>query len=80
VEFIDRFHAEAKLRKWSGFLWISPGTKLIACTFIKGDEKRVSFPGIRAWIGAATWSALSASWIAATIVGASRCWWTRKAA
>jgi hypothetical protein len=50
-EFIQSFWGEAKMRKWSGFLWISPGAQLMACTFLKGDEKRVSFPGIQAWIG-----------------------------
>lgn len=50
-EFIQAFWGEAKLRKWSGFLWISPGNQIMACTFNKGDEKRVTFPGIRDWIG-----------------------------
>lgn len=51
LSLIRHIWAEANERKWSGFLWIAPGAQLLLCSFIKGDVKRVGYPGIKDWIG-----------------------------
>jgi hypothetical protein len=48
VAFIHTFAAEAKARKWAGFIWVSCGDGLI---IISQEKKKLDWTGLRPFIG-----------------------------